>query len=180
MEKIDAVIDVFATCFQSVYVENYQSDVVHKYLPFPPSPSFCVRVFMLRWVLSQLTGCRLSTVVCRLRAFNEMCFKMEARFEHLFNEPSKRTSKRFAMPYAKCHIPKQNPSGLSNFQMSQRKIKFSVTGIGILACQLHYSVALTVSRNKNALHWGSQSSSARIEIHVCGTAHTRDFIRRKA
>lgn len=129
MERIDAVIDVFATCFQSVYVENYQSDVVHKYLPFsPPLLLLCACVYA---EVGPQPVDRLSAVVCRLRAFNEMCFKMEARFEHLFNEPSKRTSKRFAMPYAKCHIPKQNPSGLSNFQMSQRKIKFSFTGIGI-------------------------------------------------
>lgn len=47
---------------------------------------------------------RLSGVVCPLRAFNEMCFKMEARFEHLFNEPSKRTAKH-SLPYAICRMP---------------------------------------------------------------------------
>lgn len=63
MERIDAVIDVFATCFQSVYVENYQSDVVHKYLALPLLLLLCACVYAE--VGPQLVD-RLSAVDCRL------------------------------------------------------------------------------------------------------------------
>lgn len=43
-DGIDAVIDVFATCFQSVYVENYPSDAVYKYLFLSLCVCVCVCV----------------------------------------------------------------------------------------------------------------------------------------
>lgn len=100
---------------------------------------------------------RLSGVVCPLRAFNEMCFKMEARFEHLFNEPSKRRAKH-ALPYATYR--NRIRQGCPTFKCRSVKLNFRLRESvyhRYTLCWLHYSMALTLSRNKNAFHRGFQS-----------------------